>query len=58
VLFVPFCGDKSLENELEGELHLTAPLFADVTREIVRVIKIAVRERTVDVVQHVVSREP
>src|ERR1041384_3957832 len=49
---------KILEDELEGELHLPAPLFADVTREIVRVIKVAVRERTVYVIQHVVSREP
>src|SRR5689334_4733926 len=49
---------KSLEDELEGELHLPAPLLADVTREIVRVIEVSIRERTIDVVQHVIGREP
>ena len=58
VLSVPVCGPTTLEDELEGELHLPAPLLAYVAPELVRVVYVAVRGRTIHAVQHVVSGEP
>src|ERR1043165_776741 len=47
-----------LEDELEGELHLPAPLFVYVASEIARVVDVAIRRGTIHAVQHVVRREP
>ena len=58
MLFVLLCGPTTLEDELEGELHLPAPLFAYVAPEIVRIVNVAIRGRTIHAIQHVVSREP
>ena len=59
VLFVPFCGcPKTLEDELEGELHLPAPLLTYIARKITRVVKVSIWGRAVHAVQHVVRREP
>ena len=58
MLSVPVCGPTALEDELEGELHLPATLLAYVAPELVRVVYIAVRGRTIHAVQHVVSGEP
>ena len=58
MLSVPVCGPTTLEDELEGELHLPAPLLAYVAPELVRVVYVAVRGRTIHAVQHVVSGEP
>ncbi len=46
-----------LEDELEGELHLPAPLLAGVASKIVLVIEVAIWRRTIYAVQHVISRE-
>src|ERR1044071_2684057 len=58
VLSVPVCGPTTLEDELEGELHLPAPLISYVAPELVRVVYVAVRGRTIHAVQHVVRGEP
>ena len=48
---------KSLEDEPEGELHLPPSLLAHIASKLVRVIKVAIRERTIHAIQDVVSRE-
>ena len=52
-----FVAKNSLEDEPEGEFHLPPSLLARILSKIVRVIKVAIRERTIHVIQHVVSRE-
>ena len=54
VLFVPLCGGKSLENKSEGELHLPATLLAGIASEVVRVVQVSIRRRTIHSVQHVI----
>src|SRR5215216_6114637 len=54
VLLVPFVAKKTLEDKPEGELHLAPPLLADVAPELVLVIQVSLRERTIHPVQHVI----
>ena len=52
---MPFCG--YLEDELEGELHLPAPLLTYIAPEFAFVIEVGFRRRTIHSIQHVVRGE-
>ena len=59
VLFVPVVAlPKTLEDELEGKLHLPAPLLVDITCKVACVVEVSIRRRTIHAVQNVISREP
>src|SRR5215204_2975125 len=49
---------ETLEDELEGELHLPAPLLVYIACKLARVVDVSIRRRTIHAVQHVISREP
>src|SRR5215203_863174 len=49
---------RTLEEELEGELHLPAPLLVDVASKISGVVYVSIRRQTICTIQYVIRREP